>query len=64
VAAVGLTDQRVVADPFVPTAEVVGLLQIRANQLAPRTPRTRFARLRRLLRGLRPRPAAMGVQRE
>jgi hypothetical protein len=40
VAALSLTDGRVVANPFVRTAEVVTLLDMRASQLSPhRTPR-------------------------
>jgi hypothetical protein len=39
VAALSLTDGRIVADPFVPTAEAVALLTLRASQLC--TPRAR-----------------------
>lgn len=35
VAAIGLTDGRVVADPFVKTSEVVELLQVRADRMQP-----------------------------
>ena len=35
VAAIGLDDQRVVADPFVKTAEVVELLKVRAERMQP-----------------------------
>lgn len=46
-AALSLTDRRVVADPFVPTTEVVAMLRLRARQLrAPR--RLALARLTRL----------------
>ena len=50
VAAIALDDERVVADPFVPTAHAVSLLQIRARHLSShvsRRPRRRF-RLPRL----------------
>jgi hypothetical protein len=40
VAALSLTDGRVVANPFVPTADVVTLLSVRGSQLSPqRAPR-------------------------
>ncbi|HEY1274777.1 MAG TPA: hypothetical protein VGF25_07695 [Thermoleophilaceae bacterium] len=42
VAAVGVADGAVVADPFVPTADVVGLLRIQASQ--ERGARRRFSR--------------------
>jgi hypothetical protein len=46
---------RPIADPFEPTAEVVALLRLRAEQLAERPERRRWAeRLRSLMR-LRPR---------
>jgi hypothetical protein len=35
VAAIGLADGRVVADPFVKTAEVVELLRVRAGRMRP-----------------------------
>lgn len=35
VAAIGLTDGRVVADPFVKTSEVVELLRVRADRMQP-----------------------------
>lgn len=35
VAAIGLTDGRVVADPFAETAEVVELLKVRADRMQP-----------------------------
>lgn len=41
VAAIGLTDQRVVADPFVRTADVVELLRVRAARMAPEAPAER-----------------------
>jgi hypothetical protein len=50
VAALSLCDQRAVANPFIPTAEAVALLRLRAAQLsdAPRRalrfPRVRLAR--------------------
>lgn len=47
VAAASLFDGRVVADPFVPTAQAITLLALRAKQLAPETRRPRLlARLR------------------
>ena len=50
VAAIALDDERVVADPFVPTAHAVSLLQIRSRHLSNVTPRRRrrlrFPRLR------------------
>jgi hypothetical protein len=36
VAAIGLSDGRVVADPFVKTAEVVELLKVRADRMQPK----------------------------
>lgn len=39
VAAVGITDGRIVADPFEHTAEVVELLKIRAQRMEPRPQR-------------------------
>jgi hypothetical protein len=50
VAALSLGDRRVVANPFVPTAEAVALLQVRAAQLSSDGPR-------RLRRRVLPRPA-------
>ena len=38
VAAISLTEGTVIADPFVPTGEVVDLLHLRAHQLAPKAP--------------------------
>jgi hypothetical protein len=47
VAAVSLANGREVANPFVPTREILDLLRIRAKQLKPRlAPRARFATLR------------------
>ncbi len=50
VAAIALDDERVVADPFVPTAHAVSLLQMRAGHLSHVSPRRwrrlRFPRLR------------------
>lgn len=47
VAAVSLANGREVANPFVPTSEILELLRVRARQLKPRlAPRARFARLR------------------
>jgi len=50
VAAIDLSDGRVVADPFEHTADVVELLRVRAGEMTPRpqrTPRTgMLARLR------------------
>jgi hypothetical protein len=48
-AALALADGRVVADPFVPTEDLVALLRVRARALAasvPRSPRERVRRLR------------------
>jgi hypothetical protein len=48
VAALSLDDQRVVANPFIPTSEAVALLHLRAKQLAKaerRPPRLRRLRL-------------------
>jgi hypothetical protein len=44
VAALSLTDDRVIADPFVATADVVALLRLRALQLGVRRPRRRRKR--------------------
>jgi len=49
VAALSLADGSVVADPFVPTADVVALLALRARQLRGVAPRRR-ARRRRVVR--------------
>jgi hypothetical protein len=59
VAAIGLHDDRVVADPFVETADAVALLRLRARELRGGAG-TRNRRQRRLPRlgGLRPRVAA------
>lgn len=47
VAAVSLATWREIADPFVPTKEILDLLRIRARQLKPRlAPRVPFATLR------------------
>jgi hypothetical protein len=45
VAATSLSDGRVVANPFLPTAETVTLLSLRASQLAERPVRRRLPRL-------------------
>ena len=50
-AALSLADRRVIADPFVPTREIVALLQLRARQL-------RGGRFARLLSGRRRRAIA------
>lgn len=75
VAAVSLSDQRVVADPFFPTSEAVALLRLRAAQLSPKgqrasSARTALTRLRASRpptigrngrrRGLAPTPASRG----
>lgn len=41
VAALSLTDGRVVANPFVPTAQAVSLLRLRARQISDAAPRKR-----------------------
>jgi hypothetical protein len=47
VAAISLANGREVADPFVPTSEILELLRLRAKQLKPRlAPRVPFATLR------------------
>jgi hypothetical protein len=46
VAAASLSDGRVVANPFLPTAETVTLLSLRASQLSERPARRRLSRLR------------------
>lgn len=46
VAATSLSDGRVVANPFVRTADTVTLLSLRAAQLAERPARRRLPRLR------------------
>lgn len=47
VAGVSLASGREVADPFVPTSEILELLRVRARQLKPRlAPPGRFATLR------------------
>jgi hypothetical protein len=46
VAAASLSDGRVVANPFLPTAETVSLLSMRASQLSERPARRRLPRLR------------------
>jgi hypothetical protein len=60
VAALSLHDQRVVANPFIPTSEAVTLLRLRAAQLSsparralrfPRVRRARLGALRDRLRG-------------
>jgi hypothetical protein len=52
VAALGLEDERIVANPFVPTVEAVALLRLRASHLS-----SRGRRKRRWARVLRPRLA-------
>jgi hypothetical protein len=48
-AALSLADRRALADPFRPTAELVGLLELRADQLLePERGRRRLPRLRRV----------------
>jgi hypothetical protein len=42
VAALSLRDGRVVANPFLPTAETVALLRLRAEQLSGESPRRRL----------------------
>jgi hypothetical protein len=59
VAAVSLADGAVVADPFVPTAEVVALLKLRARQLRRASPGRGAPRPRRLRRFRR---AALGAR--
>lgn len=46
VAAASLSDGRVVANPFLPTAETVTLLSLRASQMVERPARRRLPRLR------------------
>ena len=46
VAAASLSDGRVVANPFVPTADTVSLLSMRASQLTEHRARRRLPRLR------------------
>jgi hypothetical protein len=46
VAATSLSDGRVVANPFLPTAETVSLLSMRAGQLSEHPVRRRLPRLR------------------
>jgi hypothetical protein len=48
VAALSLDDGRVVANPFVPTAEVVAVLRMRAEQLSVAPRRRRLSRVARL----------------
>jgi hypothetical protein len=45
VAATSLSDGRVVANPFLPTAETVSLLSLRASQLSEHRARRRIPRL-------------------
>jgi hypothetical protein len=61
IAALSLTDGRVVADPFLPTAEAVALLSLRASQLSATQARRWAGRTRTRRpagRSLRLRPAA------
>ena len=46
VAAVPFEGGRAIADPFLPTAELVELLRLQAGRLAPAAPATRLRRLR------------------
>ena len=47
VAALSLADGKAIADPFLPTSEILELLRFRARQLRPRlAPRASFATLR------------------
>jgi hypothetical protein len=48
VAALSLDDGRVVANPFVPTVEVVAVLRVRADQLSVAPRRRRLSRVARL----------------
>ena len=50
VAALSLRDQRVVADPFVPTRDAVALLRLRAEQLSGGGPRRRLRHKLHLVR--------------
>jgi len=54
-AAYGLDDDRVIADPFAPSAEAVGLLRLRVGQLRASQDGPRFGRWRQ------PRRRAAGV---
>ncbi len=56
-AALPLGSGRPIADPFEPTAEVVALLQLRAEQLAGAPERRAWTERVRALMRLRPRPA-------
>jgi hypothetical protein len=56
-AALPLGSGRPIADPFEPTAEVVALLQLRADQLARAPERRGWTERVRALMRLRPRPA-------
>jgi hypothetical protein len=48
VAGLSLDDRRVVANPFVPTSEVVALLRLRSEHLSDAPARRRWPRIRRL----------------
>ena len=50
VAAVSLTDDQVMADPFEPTADIVAMLEMRAQQLAAPSKLTLTSRRRLLAR--------------
>ena len=50
-AAIGLGDGRVIADPFVPSAEAVGLLRLRVRQLGVAAAQPRLGTLRRRVAG-------------
>jgi hypothetical protein len=52
-AALSLVDGAVVADPFVASADVVALLELRARQLRRQEPNARRVARRRVSRGLR-----------
>jgi hypothetical protein len=49
-AALALTGGATLADPFVPTAELLALLRVRAARLAPRPPLSQRLRVRRSAR--------------
>ncbi|HEX6712739.1 MAG TPA: hypothetical protein VF066_05110 [Thermoleophilaceae bacterium] len=52
-AAVSTLDERAIADPFVPSGNLVGLLRTRASQLRDRQPQVPVLRLEPLLARLR-----------
>ena len=47
VAGMSLSDERIVANPFVPTAEAISLLRLRAEHLSPARARRRARRILR-----------------